>query len=98
MKYREDNSSNEEQNIAYIIQRYQKIVTSGGFKNKVRGNKCYFNYEKLGHFIREIPLKKRDYKKYIKSNLKKTHKRDMFPNRFKIRDVIDKIIKKSLVA
>ncbi|XP_055835086.1 uncharacterized protein LOC129903561 [Solanum dulcamara] len=68
----------EDEDMAYLTRRFQKIVRKhGGFMKKENSSKSanvtdlYHKCAKSGHFIRDFPMHKQDYKDYVKSGVKR---------------------------
>ncbi|XP_070022465.1 uncharacterized protein [Nicotiana sylvestris] len=99
----ESNDSNEEDNdMAYLIKRFQKMVRKNGVILK-RGNSSKSkNYDlchkcgKPGHFFKDCPLLKKEHSKY---NLEKAFKRNPVPDKhFKRKRSADNVVKQDLAT
>ncbi|XP_070017679.1 uncharacterized protein [Nicotiana sylvestris] len=94
--------SEEDNGIAYLTKRFQKMVRrNGGILKKGSSSKlkncdlCH-KCRKPGHFIKNCPLLKQEYSKY---NLEKVAKRNLIPDKdFKRKTSIDNVVKQALAA
>ena len=71
LKYRSEEDSSDDDDMAYLIKRFQKIVRKNkGFRKGANvpqtatQNDTYHKCGKAGHFIRECPLLKAENKEY----------------------------------
>jgi len=98
-------TSSEEDDMAYLTKRFQKVVRKyGGFRK--RGNprrvasasdlchKC----GKAGHFIRDCPMLKAENKEYQRPGSEKDKRRDLVPEKNARKAAADYVVKKALAA
>ncbi|XP_070050562.1 structural maintenance of chromosomes protein 3-like [Nicotiana tomentosiformis] len=97
-----NDSSGEDDDMAYLTKRFQKMVRiNGGIpkrgcSSRPKGYDLFHKCGKLGHFIKDCPLHKKDQYKH---NTAKTAKRNPVPDRrFKRKDVADNVMKQTLTA
>ncbi|XP_070022252.1 uncharacterized protein [Nicotiana sylvestris] len=100
LKAESNDSSEEDNDIAYLTKRFQKMVRRNGGILK-RGNSSKpKNYDfchkcgKPGHFIKDYPFLKQEHSKY---NLEKAAKRNPVPDKhFKRKRSADNMVKRAL--
>ncbi|XP_075105064.1 uncharacterized protein LOC142180174 [Nicotiana tabacum] len=97
-----NDSSSEDDDMAYLIRRFQKMVRRNeGIPKRANSSKpkiydlCH-KCGKPGHFIKEFPLLKQDQ---YKNNFDKATKRNPVPDKcFNRKNVVDNIVKQALAA
>ncbi|KAH0645174.1 hypothetical protein KY284_033058 [Solanum tuberosum] len=105
LKIKSGDDSSEEDDMAYLTKRFQKIVRKhGGFKR--RGNlprvattsdlchKC----GKTGHFIKDCPILKAENKEYQRPAGEKGKRRDLVLEKNARKAAADYVVKKALVV
>ncbi|XP_070014914.1 uncharacterized protein [Nicotiana sylvestris] len=102
LKAESSDSSDEDNDMAYLTKRFQKMVRRNGgipkwgSSSKSRNNDLCHRCGKPGHFIKDFPLTK--HEKY-KQNPDKAAKRNLVPDkRFNRKSAADNIIKQALAA
>ncbi|XP_070004463.1 MAR-binding filament-like protein 1 [Nicotiana sylvestris] len=97
-----NDSSEEDSDIAYLTKRFQKMVRrNGGILKRSNSSKpknydLYHKCGKPGHFIKDCPLLKQEYSKY---NPEKAVKRNPVPNMdFKRKRSTDNVVKQVVAA
>ncbi|XP_070056835.1 uncharacterized protein [Nicotiana tomentosiformis] len=102
LKAENNDSSEEDSDMAYLTRRFQKMVRRNGGIPKRGSSSKPKNYDlchkcgKPGHFIKDYPLLKQEY---FKHNSDKAAKRNPVPDkRFKRKNVADNVVKQALAA
>ncbi|XP_070039869.1 uncharacterized protein [Nicotiana tomentosiformis] len=102
LKMDNNDSSGEDSDMAYLTRKFQKMVRRNGGIPKRESSSKPNNYDlchkcgKLGHFIKDCPLLKKDQ---FKHNKDKAAKRNPVPNkRFKKKNTADNVVKQALAA
>ncbi|XP_070047182.1 uncharacterized protein [Nicotiana tomentosiformis] len=102
LKTDNNESSDEDVDMAYLTKRFQKMVRKNrdipkkGSSSKPRGYDLCHKCGKPGHFIKDYPLLKQDQYKH---NIDKTTKRNSVPDkRFKRKEAADNVVKQALAA
>ena len=105
MKYKFGEDSSDDDDMTYLIKRFQKIVRKNkGFRKGANvprtatQNDTCFKCGKATHFIREFPLLKVESKEYQKPRGDKEKRRDLVLNKNDQRVVADYVVKKDLVS
>ena len=105
LKYKFEEDSSDDDDMAYLIKRFQKIVRKNtGFRKGANvprtatQNDTCFKCGKATHFIREFPLLKVESKEYQKPRGDKEKRRDLVLNKNDQRVVADYVVKKALAA
>ena len=105
LKYRSEEDSTDDDDMAYLIRKFQKIVRKNkGFRKGANvprtatQNDTCFKCGKATHFIREFPLLKVESKEYQKPRGDKEKRRDLVLNKNDQRVVADYVVKKALAA
>ncbi|XP_069148737.1 uncharacterized protein [Solanum lycopersicum] len=105
LKYKSDEDSSDDDDMAYLISRFQKIVKknkmykrgTNGTRNAAQGDTCY-KCEKSGHLIRECPLLKTENKEHQKHRGDKENKRDLVLGNRDRKAAADMVVKRALAA
>ncbi|XP_069153766.1 uncharacterized protein [Solanum lycopersicum] len=105
LKYKSDENSSDDDDMAYLISRFQKIVKknkiykrgTNGTRNAAQGDTCY-KFGKSGHFIRECPLLKNENREHKKHRSDKENRRDLVLGNRDCKAAADMVVKKALVA
>ncbi|XP_070044871.1 uncharacterized protein [Nicotiana tomentosiformis] len=102
LKAENNDSSEEDSDIAYLTRRFQKMVRMNegipkrGSSSKPKNYDLCHKYGKLGHFIKDSPLLKQEH---FKHNSDKAAKRNPVPDkRFKRKNTANNVMKKALAA
>ncbi|XP_070009887.1 uncharacterized protein [Nicotiana sylvestris] len=102
LKADSNDSSEEDNDMAYLTKRFQKMVRRNGGILKRGSSSKPKNYDlchkcgKPGHFIKDYPLLKKEYSKY---NPEKAAKRNPVPDKdFKRKRSADNVVKQALAA
>ena len=105
LKYKSDEDSSDDDDMAYLISRFQKIVRknkvfkrgTNGTRNATQGDTCY-KCGKAGLFIRECPLLKNENKEHQKHRGDKENRRDLVPGNRDRKAAADMVVKRALAA
>ncbi|KAH0633286.1 hypothetical protein KY284_036072 [Solanum tuberosum] len=105
LKITSGEDSSEEDDMAYLTKRFQKIVRKhGGFRkggNPLRaataGDLCH-KCGKAGHFIRDCPMLKVENKEYQRPGGEKDRRRDLVPQKNARKAATDYVVKKALAV
>ncbi|XP_070017567.1 uncharacterized protein [Nicotiana sylvestris] len=102
LKAERNDSSGEDNDMAYLTRRFQKMVRKNGGISKRGSSSKLKNYDlchkcgKPGHFIKDCSLLKQDH---FKHNSEKVSKRNLVPDKcFKRKNVVDIIVKQALTT
>nr|XP_009802548.1 PREDICTED: uncharacterized protein LOC104248056 [Nicotiana sylvestris] len=102
LKTNSNDSSGEDEDMAYLTRKFQKMVRRNGAipkrgsSRKPRNYDLYYKCGKPGHFIKDCPLLKQDQ---YNNNLDKAAKRNQVPDKhFKRKNDANNSIKQALVA
>ncbi|XP_070044855.1 uncharacterized protein [Nicotiana tomentosiformis] len=102
LKAENNDSSEEDSDMAYLTRRFQKIVRMNegipkrGSCSKPKNYDLCHKYGKLGYFIKDCPLLKQEH---FKHNSDKAAKRNSVPDkRFKRKNTANNVVKKALAA
>ncbi|XP_049364246.1 uncharacterized protein LOC125829001 [Solanum verrucosum] len=105
LKINSGDDSSEEDDMAYLTKRFQKIVRKhGGFKRRgnlprvATTNDLYHKCGKAGHFIRDCPILKAENKEYQRPGGEKDKIRDLVPKENARKATTDYVVKKALVV
>ncbi|XP_015084274.1 uncharacterized protein LOC107027691 [Solanum pennellii] len=105
LKYRSEEDPSDDDDMAYLIKRFQKIVRKKkGFRKganvprtATQNDTCH-KCRKAGHFIRECPLHKAENKEYQKPRGDKEKQRDLVLDKNDRKVAADYVVKKALAA
>ncbi|XP_069150405.1 uncharacterized protein [Solanum lycopersicum] len=105
LKYKSDEDSSDDDDMTYLISRFQKIVRknkmhkrgTNGTRNAAQGDTCY-KCGKSRHFIRECPLLKNENKEHQKHRGDKENRRDLVPGNRDRKAAADMVVKRALAA
>ncbi|XP_069154589.1 uncharacterized protein [Solanum lycopersicum] len=105
LKYKSDEDSNDDDDMAYLISRFQKIVRknkmykrgTNGTRNAAQGDTCY-KCGKCRHFIRECLLLKTENKEHQKHRGDKENRRDLVLGNRDRKAAADMVVKRALAA
>ncbi|XP_069145597.1 uncharacterized protein [Solanum lycopersicum] len=105
LKYKSDEDSSDDDDMAYLISIFQKIVRknkiykrgTNGTRNAAQGDTCY-KCGKSWHFIRECPLLKNENKEHQKHRSDKENRRDLVLGNRDRKVVADMVVKRALAA
>ncbi|XP_055816036.1 uncharacterized protein LOC129885688 [Solanum dulcamara] len=93
----------EDEDMVYLTMRFHKIVRkNGGFVKKSNSSRLanatdlYHKYGKPGHFIRDCPMHKVEYKEYVRNRAEK--RRDLIPDKKGRKAETDYVVKKAFAV